>query len=164
MTEQNLPDVNRRIKEIMEKEGCNPAFFADTISINRATISNFLNGRVNSRGEKYFPPPSLDVFQNILKTYKNINPDWLILGILPMYKGDKFSLQPDLFNGNAINTVNDAPPAEYAQEMKVEKTENTPKSAIIQEVITTQNTSKKIEKIMIFYSDKTFESFSPDWQ
>ena len=162
MAEQYLPDKNQRIKEIMEKEGCSPAIFADTIDIDRATISNILNGRVNSRGEKYYPSPSSVVFQKILTTYKNINPDWLMLGTLPMYKGDKLSFASDLFSQNTVNTVNDTSPAEYSKEIMVEKTENTPKSPTVQEVITTVNTSKKIEKIMLFYSDKTFESFSPD--
>lgn len=162
MDELNFPAENRRIKEIMEKEGCTPSSFADTINIDRATISNILNGRTDAKGVKYFPPPSLAVTQQILNTYKNINPAWLLLGTLPMYKSDKMSLAPDLFDENSINAVRDAPSTEYVKEIKVEKTENAPKNPVIQEVIPQINTSRKTEKIIVFFSDNTFESFSPD--
>jgi DNA-binding XRE family transcriptional regulator len=162
----NLPIENQRIKEIIDKTGYNPATFADNININRATISTILNGRVNRNGEKYFPTPSSDVIQKILKTYNNINPSWLISGTLPMYNDEKTKLvptpAPDLFAQNSIISANNTVKTEYAKENGVKEAEKELKNPFDQEIMLPKITAKKIDKIIIFYNDNTFKSFLPE--
>lgn len=56
----------------MESEGLKPSTLADTIGVNRATISHILSGRNK---------PSIDFLEKLLGTYPNINANWLISGI-----------------------------------------------------------------------------------
>ena len=61
-----------RLKNWMESEGLKPSALADTIGVNRATISHILSGRNK---------PSIDFFEKLLNIYPNINTNWLISGI-----------------------------------------------------------------------------------
>ena len=61
-----------RLKNWMKSEGLKPSALADTIGVNRATISHILSGRNN---------PSIDFLEKLLGAYPNINANWLISGI-----------------------------------------------------------------------------------
>jgi DNA-binding XRE family transcriptional regulator len=149
--------MDKWIKEVMAKEGYAPSAFADKINVNRGTITHILSGRNN---------PSLEVVTKILETFHTISPDWLLFGKHPVYRSEKARIEPDLFSENSINPVNPTPVPEKTKEIKAKPDENVPEEIINQE-IKPQNlipvfNAKKIDKIMILYSDKTFESFSPD--
>ena len=62
----------KRLKNWMESEGLKPSALADTIGVNRATISHILSGRNK---------PSIDFLQKLLSAYPNLNSNWLITGI-----------------------------------------------------------------------------------
>ena len=64
--------MHSRLKNWMESEGLKPSALADTIGVNRATISHVLSGRNK---------PSIDFFQKLLSAYSNLNSNWLITGI-----------------------------------------------------------------------------------
>ena len=61
-----------RLKNWMESEGLKPSTLADTIGVNRATISHILSGRNK---------PSIDFLEKLLGAYPNINANWLISGV-----------------------------------------------------------------------------------
>jgi transcriptional regulator with XRE-family HTH domain len=146
-----------RIKKILQERGIADAVFADKINVNRATISHILNGRNK---------PSLQVVTKILEVYNTINPDWLLFGKQPMYRGEKVHIEPDLFAEKLVNLVKPTPVPKETKEIEVKSKEITPEKVVDQGVkipdFTPVFTSKKIDKIMILYSDKTFENFSPD--
>jgi DNA-binding XRE family transcriptional regulator len=150
--------MDNRIKEVMAKEGYTPSTFADKIDVKRATITHILSGRNN---------PSLDVVKKILETFPAINSEWLLFGKQPIYRNKKVRIEPDLFAENPINPVNNPTPIpEKIKEIKVKPVESIPEGTMNQE-IKPQNlipvySAKKIDKIMILYSDRTFENFSPD--
>ena len=56
----------------MESEGLKSSSLADTIGVNRATISHILSCRNK---------PSIDFLEKLLSAYPNINANWLISGI-----------------------------------------------------------------------------------
>ena len=61
-----------RLKNWMESEGLKSSALADSIGVNRATISHILSGRNK---------PSIDFLEKLLNVYPNINANWLISGI-----------------------------------------------------------------------------------
>jgi hypothetical protein len=156
--------MNERIKQIMQEKGLTTTVFAGETGINPATLSFILNGRIDENGNRKMQKPSLKVLARILETYPDINPDWLYHGSSPMYNHDKQGLviQPDLFAGNVVNSSKKPTVSEDRKEIGVKTLENTCKDTVFQEITPPILTSKKIDKIMIFYSDNTFESFSPD--
>ena len=142
-----------RIKKLIEKENTTPSAFADEIGISRGSMNHILNGRNN---------PSLDMILKIVKRYQNINLDWLMQGTPPMYKGEKPSLEPDLFAELPISSINEQLESKYSKEI-IDKVAELPIKKIEKESITTPiPTSKNIDKIMIFFKDKTFLSLIPE--
>ena len=64
--------MHERLKNWMGIEGLKSSVLADSIGVNRATISHILSGRNK---------PSIDFLEKLLNVYPNINANWLISGI-----------------------------------------------------------------------------------
>jgi transcriptional regulator with XRE-family HTH domain len=146
-----------RIKKIMEKEKCSsPANFADTIKVNRTTITHILSGR-NKK-------PSTDVLLSILDTYKNINPDWLLLGNLPMYRGEKAGISPEptLFDNIPVYQSQPKDNSKNQEEIIDKKEEAPAKTPNLQSIMPELSLSENIDKIIIFFKNKTFVTLKPE--
>ncbi|MDR3062356.1 MAG: helix-turn-helix domain-containing protein [Dysgonamonadaceae bacterium] len=142
-----------RIKKIIEKENSNPSLFADLIGISRGTMNHILNGRNN---------PSLDVVTKILTTIPRINAEWMMFGTGPIYKGDKTFLQPSLFPEIPVKQHNQPEKTEYRKEIEVKTPEKIFNKPEVEEIRLPKDISKTIDKIIIYYSDNTFENFIPE--
>ena len=64
--------MHERLKNWMGIEGLKSSALADSIAVNRATISHILSGRNK---------PSIDFLEKLLNVYPNVNANWLISGI-----------------------------------------------------------------------------------
>lgn len=132
-----------RLLQIMQSEGLNAKQFADRIGISAGTLSNIMNNRNK---------PSLEVFQKVLDSFRIISPDWLISGFGPMYRQKNDSQQ--------LVLIDVKPETDSFAETLPEKSTNEkilPKSNIQQVSEKTVSSNKKIQKILVFFSDGTFE-------
>lgn len=132
--------MKERILKVMETEGYSQAQFAAEIGIQRAAMSHIISGRNN---------PSLDVLLKILRRFPSVSTDWLLFGNGPMTK----SAQP-------------AEPAENTTvptDSNVALADSIASSLIHQEkerVVTVEKPAKTISKIMVFYTDNTFDTYT----
>lgn len=147
--------MNNRIVKILTNEGISPSKFSDKIGITRSSISHILSGRNK---------PSLDVITKILTNYKNINPEWLILGKDPMYKTN---VQPSLFDNSNIFNEEKVVKKKIIEEPinkekeNIQKDVNTENIEKIQQPVSMKQLTKQVQKIVTFYTDKTFEEYFP---
>lgn len=157
-------DEKDRIDKIMLNEKMNSAVFAQEIGIQGSTLSHILNGRNK---------PSLDVLKKILNRFRIINSDWLILGIGSMYRAEKQSQAPTLFDSideNASISVNSYAKndektdtvSSYIQPKKTLNPELTPQPVPephpgFMPII--ESASKSVRKIIVYYTDNTFQEF-----
>jgi len=148
----------------MDSEQLTPSAFADRLQLGRAVISHILNGRNN---------PSLDVVTRILSKMDYINPDWLITGNGEMYKPEyntgasanqstTVQNQPDLFSQSYTSSPNIQKEPEYRKEIIVEQAKNADEETVKKEVIYQKLPERKVSKIIIYYTDNTFETFNAD--
>lgn len=146
-----------RIRQIMEHENLTPAKFADKLQISRAVISHILNGRNN---------PSLDVVLKILSQMDYINPEWLLTGKGSMYikgKDEKSSIgEPDLFRQNDVNATHDTRQNEELTESAAKSTFSDEQQTVNKAITAHSRPEKKIDRIIIYYDDNTYETFIPD--
>jgi len=157
-----------RIKLVMDSEGMTPARFADTLQIGRPVLSHILNGRNN---------PSLDVISRILSEMPQINAEWLISGKGSMYKNgyeksqnssptsDMFmfnSNQPDLFAQNYTEPTNGTDKIKYDKEKELSTPQKNNQYPINETIKYIERPEKRISKIIIYYSDNTYEEFNPE--
>jgi transcriptional regulator with XRE-family HTH domain len=142
-----------RIAKLMELEQITPTRFAVLIGTQPSVVSHILNGINKS---------SLEVVQKILNAFPSINPDWLISGIGSMYREELPSRQASLFDIRPETNIN---PTTYEQK-NAEKTipESEPKQEkeIVKEIMPVFTKGKTVQKITVYYSDKTFEEFLPN--
>ena len=138
-----------RINQIMEREGLNSSKFAEEIGIQRSAMSHILNGRNNV---------SLDVLMKILWRFTDVNTDWLLFGKGEMVRNVSPGISVNPQN-TPINPSDRSASSEYRKEIGVETHVNMPQNTVIEKLTYQENSCKKITKIMIFYSDNTFDTF-----
>ncbi len=161
-------NIKNRIIQLMEKERLTAGAFAKLIQVNPAAISHILNDRNK---------PSLEILTKILTTFRTINSEWLVLGVGNMYKGDiqkdLGNLEPSLFDtvlGTDQSNNESGKPmlAEKVPTVSVNNDQSAPQPAeptiiekeIIKEVLV-QAPQKKLQKVIVYYSDNSFEEFLP---
>ncbi|MDR3137728.1 MAG: helix-turn-helix domain-containing protein [Tannerellaceae bacterium] len=151
--------MKERIIRIMETEGLTAARFAEAIGTQRATLSHILSGRNNA---------SLEIAQKILDRFPKLSPDWLLRGAGDMYRREKQPLiHSSLFsNGLGFSEEQEVPPPSpydngvHNPPSRVE-TPN-PSLHVVQEpppVSGLAQPQRRVTKIMIFYSDNTYDTF-----
>lgn len=143
--------MKSRIEKIIRDEGISTSKFADEIGVQRSGISHILSGRNN---------PSLELIQKILSRFRNINAEWLINGRGDAYKtGIK---QQSFFTETEENTLQ-----ENLAEIKINE-EIVSEPAEIKQNENSQMTvsqpidSKKIDRIIVFYNDRSFSEYHPE--
>jgi len=139
----------------MDKSGMTPSTFADYININRTTISHILSGR-NKK-------PSIDVVMQILEKYPEINSDWLIFGKGPMNKSEKPVLEmKNLFDNETVNPPKNTNVSKHVKDTMEKQGDVLPKSTKNQTLIGEMSMTENIDKIVIFFKNKTYITLKPE--
>ena len=133
-------NASERLSKIMESQEMNAKQFAQKLGVSAGTLSNIFGGRNN---------PSYELIQNTLKHFPQISAEWLVMGEGEMYKdGITTSVvgERDLFSD--MNAVPQHVQPTMASESNNVSANIPTKSSPI---------SRQIKKIVIFYTDGTFE-------
>lgn len=151
--ESEATNMKERIIKIMECERMGQAQFASAIGIQRAAVSHIISGRNN---------PSLDVMTKILHRYPQINPDWLLLGKGEMLRDNTPAMEP------ADNIVKNPPQIQVVpeghQELPFQESRKELENSEKTWAVSVEKPSKTVSKIMVFYSDNTYDTFVPEKQ
>lgn len=155
--------MNNRIKEIIAAEHLSDGEFADIVGIKRSTLSHCLSGRNDV---------SKDIITKIHNAYPYISINWLMFGEGKLDMSKKSPESANLFNSVQYFEQEETSVAENRKDLSLNSSElhsqsfknevNSVASApvlqnnIFDEIAVKE---KKIEKIMVFYSDNTFEVF-----
>lgn len=144
-------NMKDRIVKIMERERMGQAQFASAIGIQRAAMSHIISGRNN---------PSLDVMLKILHRYPQLNPDWLLFGKGEMLRSSDSSVE------QVEDQAKTPPQLHLMADDHVEVSQaalNTEREPLEKQMaISVEKTSKTVSRIMVFYSDNTYDTFVPE--
>lgn len=143
-----------RLKRILEEKDLTATKFAAIIKVNASAMSHILNGRSK---------PGFDVLDKIGQAFPDINLNWLISGKGEMYQtqssGKVHPIQKSLFEEEERNNRKDA----FVQ---VEKTEQPPvvtsPAPEVTAAIMQAPAHKTIKRIILFFSDGSFEDYSKE--
>lgn len=158
-----------RIAHILKIKNLTATRFADELEVQRSGISHILSGRNK---------PSLDFIIKIKDTYPEFSLDWLILGKGPA------TLSPPSADSKPAETSyslfdEEAAMQKEGEDQQFAKTDTSPTIAAEagskpQEMNTKAESpestkpgmiktaaAKEIERVMLFYSDKSFEIYDP---
>lgn len=152
-------DTRDRIKLIIETEGVTQVAFAETTGINTSTLNHVLTGRNN---------PSVDVISKILAAYPQYESDWLLHGSGPMWTEvyseqqvkstsiPLFSYSDGDGSGSTPSPVAATVPNSGVRRGKVEE-----RTREATQTTTERSSSKRVQKVIIYYDDNTFETLYP---
>lgn len=164
-----------RITQFLTSEGISPAEFADKIGVQRSSVSHVLNGR------NY---PSASFIQKMLGAYKTLNPRWLLLGEGTItYTKSAPVIEPTLFqfpqeHETLITAKETIPTVKIPlKEVDIQKSDGAsekPEQSVnlnqpiklnsaqsVSELIDMSLANKEVERIVLFYKDKTFTAYTP---
>lgn len=154
--------MNDRLDKLLLAEQLTPAKFADIIGVQRSSISHIISGRNK---------PSFDFIAKVMQKFPRLNSEWLILGKGDMYKR---MVQTSLFDEPAIV---EPQPTAYSSDLQVDSTSYDKDDDLQEEIAEEpQKVEKKdsigineavgqlfekdIERIIVFYKDRTFRSYT----
>lgn len=156
-----------RILAIIKEEEMTNARFAQEIGVQSSSISHITSGRNN---------PSIDLITKILSRFPGISAEWLLQGKGKMYKSDNVieqnsrlnqnvAAQPDLFSTPkppVMNPIQEAP--SNGELEKAPKSVSEPVSSLSDEMPLHygNRAGKQVEKVIVFYSDKSFTEYRPE--
>lgn len=145
--------MKERIQKIIDDKKMTPSRFADEVGLNRPAVSHILNGRNN---------PGLEALQRILARFTDINAAWLISGTGPIYNSSQSEAKiPFLFDESAEFPSDIPEKSEYPKENALKNAQNGVKSEENQSFSVNITTPTRVKKIAVFYSDNTYEEFTP---
>ena len=143
--------VKVRVLAVMEHEQLSDAQFAEAIGISRGAVSQIKSGR------SY---PSLDVALKILDRFPTLSSDWLLMGKGEMYRSpNEATALPAQPAVSGVNQDNLSALSENRPYSGVQLPPNAPQPIVVERVVCKDAPAKKVSKIVIFYSDNTFDTF-----
>ncbi len=127
----NSSDFIERLEHLLQYYGLTASAFADKIEVQRSSISHLLSGRNK---------PSLEFVLKVVKNFPEVNLYWLLNGKGTFPSENKKAGSPD---------KQEAP---LSPETRVAAHTNADAEV--------RKSGKRIEKIVIFYSDGSFEAYN----
>ena len=175
-----MDNLKDRIQLLISTKGMTNATFAEKIGVQPSNISHVLSGRNK---------PSLDLVHKILNSFKEVRTEWLVHGSGSMTKAyNLFEMESDdiIEDEKKVEGENSLPKSDAKEatpkispafELKEkEKISKEPEIKAIDEEnevigemsrkFEKENPHKKqhksIERIVVFYEDKTFKEYYPE--
>jgi transcriptional regulator with XRE-family HTH domain len=134
-----------RLFKIMESQGMNAKQFALELGVSAGTLSNIFGGRNK---------PSLELLENTLQCFPTINTDWLILGKGEMYLP---GTTPSFKGERNLFTEIDTPALPAEDDVAAKLAAGIKQVLQIPEKAPQTPAPRQVQKIVIFYTDGTFE-------
>ena len=146
--------MKEKFQQFMISKGLNASRLAEMLGIQPAAVSHILSGRNK---------PSFDLLQKLLKTFPELNPDWLLLDSNRMYR-DSTSRDTQAVNDGMLFDMQASSHTRQEQSGPSEHEQGPRKSNISEQMVAQIISSHSqpalpIERIVVFYADKTFDSY-----
>ncbi len=147
--------MDRRISTLIRVKKLTASEFAHMVGVQPSSISHILSGRNK---------PSLDFVLRILKTFPEINSDWLLLGQGDMLRKVTTMNQKDMSISISdiplTSNSNLKPPVtmDKGQKEEREMIEKDKKDGIL----SAKNKEKITTRVTIFFNDHTFSEYFPE--
>lgn len=155
-----------RIRQIMESQHMTQQVFADYIGLAPATLSSIFNGRTR---------PTLNVVEALKRKIPNINFDWLMLGVGPMYidqpideaaaepADDHQEPRPRIENPMLDFDQSPSPTPQSAPQRVafVNSVRSTRPETEREDLKIIDKSQRKVIEIRVFYDDQTWDTFVP---
>lgn len=151
--------MREKLLKLMKYEKLSSSRLAEILEIQPSSISHILSGRNK---------PSFDFLVKILRRFPTLNPDWLLLDSDQMYRqsDESAALKDNQVIAPISTSTIQADSSEHRQnnssnDSSVANNNSTKRTTPTELPFTNnQNVNKTIERVIVLYSDKSFEAFN----
>ena len=143
--------MKEKLEFLLKNKALTATSFARLLDVQPSSISHILSGRNK---------PSFDFVVKILKAFPDLNPDWLLLDSDQVFRSDAVPTPatpvgfPDEQPSSDVSLFSVEAPAQISANEREQKNDRpnlfTPPC----------NGGKKVERIIVLYSDRSFESYT----
>lgn len=150
--------MKEKLEFIRQKEQMNASELAKKLGVEASAISHIKSGRNK---------PSFDFVVKILAAFPHINPDWLLLNRGPYSRAE---VSDAMVSADVVENVAREDRLSPAGDVSLfDAAENIASSQGVQSTQNStelnfplpQRSGKIVERIIVLYSDKSFESYNP---
>ena len=139
--------MKSKLEYLLRSENLTATTLARKLEIQPSGISHILSGRNK---------PSFDLVVKILRAFPHLNPDWLMLDSDKIYRDD---VAKSVKNSELYAPSVEAQPA--AKEIiEISASENLGKNENHSILSVADNSAKRMQRVIVLYSDGSFESFT----
>lgn len=142
--------MKEKIEYLLRAGNYTATSLARLLDIQPSGLSHILSGRNK---------PSFDLVVKILRAFPDVNPDWLLLDSDQVYRNPTATELAATHNYEDASSETasslDAPQNNQISESKNEEKNEQP--SIFSPAV---NCGKSVERVIVLYSDKTFDSYS----
>ncbi len=153
----NSKDFGKRIQKVMDHYAVSASSFADYMGVGRSSISHILSGRNK---------PSLDFVMKIVDAYNEVDLHWLLYGKGAFPNSESDTIEEEKSAQENLITKNQSPssvlPSEqdlFSQSLTTEKETIQPHATATEKNSQMPSGAHEIDRIVVFYSDGTFNSY-----
>ena len=151
--------MREKLLKLMKSEKLSSSRLAEILEIQPSSISHILSGRNK---------PSFDFLVKILRRFPTLNPDWLLLDSNQMYRQSDESAalnENQVIAPIATSTIqissSEHRPINSSISSTVPNNDSTKRTTPIDLPFdNNQHVNKPIERVIVLYSDKSFEAFN----
>lgn len=143
--------MKEKLEILLREKRHTATSLARLLEIQPSAISHILSGRNK---------PSFDLVVKILRLFPDINPDWLLLDGSEMLRSAAAS--SSLLSPSALTFPVDSSEPLFDVEENIESTERENYEKNVKSTIfaSARSAGKRVERVIILYSDHSFESYS----
>jgi transcriptional regulator with XRE-family HTH domain len=142
--------MKEKLEFLLKNKGITATSLARLLDIQPSGISHILSGRNN---------PSFDLVVKILKAFPELNPDWLLLDSDVIFRADSPAVAAPVQNPEVVSPISPVLPFDVVKNEEFSETQNLDKNDL-SPIFASPKNGKKIDRIIVLYSDRTFESFT----
>lgn len=149
--------MREKLLKLMKSEKLSSSRLAEILEIQPSSISHILSGRNK---------PSYDFLVKILRRFPTLNPDWLLLDAEQMYRSnEELDRRINDTNTQSSQTTDTAEKmivnSKNALNPKNESSQNSTNRPIenIAAVANIATDGRTIERVIVLYTDKSFEAY-----
>jgi transcriptional regulator with XRE-family HTH domain len=142
--------MKEKLEYLLREKQLTATQLARLLEIQPSGISHIMSGRNK---------PSFDFVVKILSAFPEINPDWLMLDSDEVYRRGETPRSNPLFDIDEFDSPSESSSAVLG-DSEFSANKNQVENLPMQNFSSAKNSGKPVDRIVIFYADGTFESFS----
>ena len=142
--------MKEKLEYLLREKQLTATQLARLLEIQPSGISHIMSGRNK---------PSFDFVVKILSVFPDINPDWLMLDSDEVYRRGEAPRSNPLFDTDEFDSPSESSSGAL-ENSELSASQNQVEKLSMQNFSSAKNSAKPVDRIVIFYADGTFESFS----